>query len=553
MTKSSLGLPRHRTAGQQARPGGAVLVGFQDQGNLGMGYLAANLAHFEHPVELIEFRDPFESILARINQADPVVVGFSLIFQYYLPEYRLLAQQLRAAGVRAHFTMGGHYPSLCPDEVLSAMPELDSVALYEGEFTLVELTAVLRLNEDWHQVPGLAYLERGAVIETPTRPLAEHLDDLPLPMRLGEPERVLGWPTLPLLASRGCARRCSFCSIHTFYRGAPGRTVRVRAPAKVAEEMEMLAEQHGVRVFLFQDDDFPLAGGPGKRWVAELCEEIIRRGLHEKCIWKISCRAEYIEPELFSTLRRAGLYLVYLGLESGSEEGLEILNKNISVDTNNQAVRILKSLDLLVEYGFMLFDPSSTFESVRENIGFLRSMLDDGSGGAVFCRMLPYGGTPIRDRLRDEGRLRGDVKYPDYDFLDPRLNQYHELLNTAVGPWIHGDGLSHQFNWAWHEVFIVRRLVGELPGLQTYEQHLAELTRASNAVLFDFVEQTSLAFEHGDSRMLLRHGLSAPRTDIGGALLDLRNGFVASNQDALMHALTTPDGIYGPALMPQVF
>jgi adhesin HecA-like repeat protein len=72
-------------------------------------------------------------------------------------------------------------------------------------------------------------------------------------------------------------------------------------------------------------------------------------------------------------------------------------------------------------------------------------------------------------------------------------------------------------------------------------------------VLFDFVEQTSLAFEHGDSRMLLRHGLSAPRTDIGGALLDLRNGFVASNQDALMHALTTPDGIYGPALMPQVF
>jgi hypothetical protein len=242
-----------------------------------------------------------------------------------------------------------------------------------------------------------------------------------------------------------------------------------------------------------------------------------------------------------------------MGLESGSDEGLEILNKRIDVETNLYAVQTLKSIDLLVEYGFMLFDPSSTFTSVRQNITFLRTILADGSGGAVFCRMLPYGGTPIRDRLRDEGRLRGDVKYPDYDFLDTRLNAYHALLDAAVGPWIHGTGLSHQFNLAWHEVFVIRRLVGELPGLRRFEADLAALARQSNDVLFDFVEASCTAFERGDSRLLLRHGLEEPRRNLGEALLTLRNDFIADNQDTMLEALTATDGIHGPVLMPQVF
>jgi radical SAM superfamily enzyme YgiQ (UPF0313 family) len=530
-----------------------VIIGFQDQGNLGMGYLASTLELHHHPVELVEFRDPADTIVERVLAADPVVVGFSLIFQFYLPEYRDLVRRLRAAGVDAHFTMGGHYPSLCPDEVLDLVPELDSVALYEGEYTLVELTAALRRGEDWHAVPGLAWTDGPELVRSPDRGLAEHLDDLPLPMRFTEPERVLGWPTLPLLASRGCARRCSFCSIHTFYRGATGRTVRVRAPEKVADEMEMLADRHAVRIFLFQDDDFPLAGRPGDRFIAALTDEIRRRGLHERCIWKISCRAEYVEPETFAAMRDAGLYLVYMGLESGSAEGLEVLNKQITTSTNLQAVATLTSLDILVEYGFMLFDPSTTFASVRENVAFLRTILADGSGGAVFCRMLPYGGTPIRERLRAEGRLRGDVKYPDYDFLDPRLGTYHALLDAAVGPWIHGTGLSHQLNWAWHEVFVIRRLVGELPGLHDFEVALADLSRRSNDVLLGFVEETSVAFEGGDSRPLLRHHLRKPRTRLGEELLELRNGFVADHQDAMLEALMATDGVRGPVLMPQVF
>jgi anaerobic magnesium-protoporphyrin IX monomethyl ester cyclase len=82
-----------------------------------------------------------------------------------------------------------------------------------------------------------------------------------------------------------------------------------------------------------------------------------------------------------------------------------------------QAVALLKELGIAFSYGFMLFDPSSTFESVRQNVGFLRQIVGDGSAAALFCRMLPYGGTPIRDQLQLEGRLRGNVTHPDYDFL----------------------------------------------------------------------------------------------------------------------------------------
>ena len=136
-----------------------------------------------------------------------------------------------------------------------------------------------------------------------------------------KPEQIGGFATLPLLASRGCARRCSFCSIHTFYRTAPGKVVRVRKPAKVIEEMQLLHRTHGVRVFLFQDDDFPLWGNAGRRWATEIVERLHESGLARGAVWKISCRGEYVEPELFSRLRDAGLFLVYMGIESGIESG----------------------------------------------------------------------------------------------------------------------------------------------------------------------------------------------------------------------------------------
>ena len=312
-----------------------------------------------------------------------------------------------------------------------------------------------------------------------------------------------------------------------------------------------LEEHHGVRVFLFQDDDFPLWGPVGRRWADELVDGLQQSGLADRTVWKISCRAEYVEPDLFAKLRDAGLFLVYMGLESGVEQGLKVLNKQITVEQNLFAVQTLKQLGIQVSYGFMLFDPSSSFESIRQNIGFLRQIVGDGSAGAAFSRMLPYGGTPIRDLLRLEGRLRGDLTHPDYDFLDLRLNEYYPLLHQAVRPWIHNQGLSYELNYAWDELEMVSRLVPQVRGQEPYRRALRLLAAESNERLFGLVEESSSAFERGDGWQVDPISVNDYCETGRSRLLDRRNAFVAKNVELLMEAVN-PDCASGPVLAPQV-
>jgi anaerobic magnesium-protoporphyrin IX monomethyl ester cyclase len=537
--------------GARARPGVVALIGFLDQGNLGMGYLSAVLRRHGCEPAWIEVRGAADAIAAEVLELRPLVVGFSLIFQFFLPQYRKLAQRLREAGVTSHFTIGGHYASLCPEELLANFPEIDSVVRYEGEETLVELVDRLAKREEWREIDGLAYLRDGKVVATQARALVGDLDSLPFPDRPKPPERIGGFATLPVLASRGCIRRCSFCSIHTFYRTAPGKVVRVRKPEKVVEEMLDLHRRLGVRVFLFQDDDFPLWGKKGRRWADELTGRLHDSGLADRAIWKISCRAEYVETELFQELREAGLFLTYMGLESGVETGLEILFKQMSVAGNIQAAETLKALDIVFSYGFMLFDPSSTFESVRGNIAFLRRIVGDGAAPAVFSRMLPYGGTPIRDQLAKEGRLRGDLTKPDYVFLDEKLDGYYRRLHVALKPWIHNHGLSNELSYAWDELGTFARLTPGLIGEGDYRKRLANLTANANEKLFRFVEQTSEAFEAGDVAPLAPEPVAVYCERTRQALADLRNEFVAANLGALTER-TNADCSSGPVMRPQV-
>lgn len=542
--------PRRRV--RKPAPARVALIGYQDQGNLGMGYLAAVLQRHGYKAEMIDIRDGGAKIAARLLKRPPLVVGFSLIFQFFLPQFRRVAAHLRSVGITAHFTIGGHYPSLCHDELLTNFPEIDSVVRYEGEETLIELADRLKAGEDWRSISGIAYASNGQVVATPPRALVHDLDSLPFPLRPYGAERIAGFPTLPVLASRGCVRRCSFCSIHTFYRTAPGKVVRMRRPDKVIEEMQLLHRQHGVRIFLFQDDDFPMWGNKGRAWADELTARMHDSGLAKKTIWKISCRAEYVEPERFGRMRDAGLFLVYMGIESGVEEGLKILFKQMTVQQNLDAVATLKKLGLMFLYGFMLFDPSSTFDSIRQNIGFLRQIVGDGSAPAVFSRMLPYGGTPIRDLLAKEGRLRGDLTHPDYDFLDLRINEYHRLLTQAVRPWIHKEGLSYSLGNAIDELETIDRLAPEASGSQAYRLALRGLMADCNSKLFALIEESSTAFERrGDSSALEPQGVRDYCERMLKRLTDLRNDYLSDNLDCLVENIAG-DRVPGPIMTPQI-
>jgi hypothetical protein len=196
--------------------------------------------------------------------------------------------------------------------------------------------------------------------------------------------------------------------------------------------------------------------------------------------------------------------------------------------------------------------PPAPSLSVRQNVSFLRRVVGDGSAAATFCRMLPYGGTPIREVLAREGRLKGDVTGPDYDFHDPRLNRYFDALNGAVSGWIHGEGVSHQLNWAWHEVGVLRRLFPAVDRLDDYKSILRALTTASNDLLFTTVEASAEAWERGDATGFDETALTQACRDLAARLLEQRNGFILRNQDVLLDALAA-DRIAGPIVSPQIF
>src|SRR5579862_3587570 len=144
-----------------------VLIGFKRQGNLGLGYLASTLRARGYPVEILDFEDSFEEILASIRRAQPVLVGFSLIFQFYIFRFEELMRRLRAHGTDAHFTMGGHFPSLSHEHTLELAPQLDSVVRFEGELTLLELVDRLSTGQDWRSIQGIAYRKDEHTIATP--------------------------------------------------------------------------------------------------------------------------------------------------------------------------------------------------------------------------------------------------------------------------------------------------------------------------------------------------------------------------------------------------
>jgi radical SAM superfamily enzyme YgiQ (UPF0313 family) len=234
-----------------------------------------------------------------------------------------------------------------------------------------------------------------------------------------------------------------------------------------------------------------------------------------------------------------------MGIESGVEQGLKILHKEMTVQQNLAGVQTLKDVGIFFSYGFMLFDPSSTFQSVRENLNFLRKIVGYGSAAATFCRMLPYGGTPIRDLLLREGRLRGTLTQPDYDFLDVRLNQYYRQLSQTIRFWIHNNGISNELNYA------VRRLVPGVQGIEGYSADLRSLAKESNERLFALVEQSSLAFEQGDRTELDPDAGREYCEGVGTRLARIRNNFVADNLYLLMDAVN-PDCASGPVLAPQI-
>ena len=486
--------------------GTVVFIGFQEQDNLGIGYMTSVLLEEGYSVKIIDFRSDNHSISESLRTIKPIVVGFSIIFQHYLLQFKSLIDYLRNDGISCHFCAGGHYPSLRPVELFSLISGLNSIVLFEGEWTFLELVNSIAGKSDWRKTRGIAYLENNTVLINPLRPLEKDLDNFSPPFRPPLKEYALGKKFSTILAGRGCLHHCSFCSINEFYSKPPGPVKRVRLPAYVAREMELLFNQESCSVFMFQDDDFPLNFEKRNSWIIDFCNSLKNSGLDEKVMWKINCRPDEVNYDLFSLMKRHGLFLVYLGIESGNVPGLKLMNKNIKPSTNENAVRILKELDILYDYGFMLFDPESTFETVSENLDFLEKIISDGSAPITFCKMLPYAETKIENQLIKQGRLNGTRGYLDYNFHDKRLDLLFEYMATYFSDWI-GDhnGLLNLARWTRYYLVVYEKYFKPDSNFEILKRKATNLVRDSNLEFFIYARYlTDIAKNTGGNNLTMK-------------------------------------------------
>jgi anaerobic magnesium-protoporphyrin IX monomethyl ester cyclase len=447
------------------RPQRVLLVGFQDQDNLGLRYLCAAVRAAGHEPDILTFDADPRSLIARARETDPDVIGLSLIFQYMTPTFADVIAAVRAAGIRAHITVGGHYPSFDYKPVLELIPGLDSIIRFDGEVTLALLLNRLAEGGDWRDIHGLACrLDDGSVHANCLRDPVADLDELPWPERTDIDYESNPLSTASVLGSRGCPWNCSFCSIRPFYEEQGGKLRRLRRPEAVVSEMIDLHERRGVPLFLFQDDDFLATGRRARDWGGGIADLIAEEVGDRRIGFKMSCRSDEVQEEILRRLMRGGLTHVYMGVESGDTAGLVNMNKMLKPETHLRAGAILKSLGLSFDFGFMLMDPSSTFESIRNNIAFLQAFVGDGWSIAPFCRMLPYAGTPVRRQLAAEGRLKGTDFQPDYTFLDPKLDFYYDwMLRTFHRRNFTTEGLCHVLRYL---SFEARLRVGEIDETQ---------------------------------------------------------------------------------------
>ncbi|MEJ2719656.1 MAG: cobalamin-dependent protein [bacterium] len=406
-----------------------VLIGAEYEENLALRYLAASVANTGFVSEIIPFNtaNDLDNVVERVLAADPLVAGISAPFQLRARELLSMARVLRERGFGGHIAVGGHFATFEYANILRDFPAVDSVVRHEGEGPFAWICGRVRDGLPVTAHSGVVVRGNGGIEVGPAHELPP-LDELPFPDRRGEPRNVLGIPSAPLIGSRGCYADCSFCCIYAYHKAARGPRYRRRSPESVVAEMSGLYHERGVRLFVFEDDNFflPAVGANIARYerFAELLSE---EGMTDIGL-VIKCRPNDVDRGLFELLKSIGLVRAYVGIETNSGEGIVSLNRRISSEDNRRALRVLSDLEIYSSFNVLIFDPEATLDGVTQNLDFLEAHADVPFN---FCRAEVYAGTPLKRILESQRRLRGDYLGWDYEMRDPRVELLFRMMLIA--------------------------------------------------------------------------------------------------------------------------
>ena len=333
---------------------------------LGVLYLASYLRkennNFEIKVIDGYHEENVDEVVKKIVSFSPNILCISFTTQGSTGAYEVI-KQVKQKLSNVFIVVGGPHPTIYPEESLIKF-NTDVVVRGEGEITFSKLVNRVLKNSDYYDLQGIAYLKDNSVQINESRPLIKDLDSIPFPARdlldlhvyPGYHYKKASWDT-SYISARGCPNNCVYCSNPVWKLCKPW--MRLRSPQNIADEIEYLKAEYGVKEFYDQTDLF----NGNLTWAKQVCDEFIKRNLNIS--WKVQMTVNNVDEELAEKMVQSGCWLGFVGVESGNDGTTKGIGKRSSRES------AAKTLSILKKSGMKTFILLMAFNVWEEN-GFLK-------------------------------------------------------------------------------------------------------------------------------------------------------------------------------------
>ncbi len=260
----------------------------------------------------------------------------------------------------------------------------------QGEAALVEIIQALNNNRSFDQINNIHYKSGDTYISTPTVRENNKLS-----------ENLVNWDLfahdideyVDIRTSISCPFSCAFCG----FPEHAGKFQTIDAQ-DLEKELNQLARIKSLKGIKFIDDTFNV---PVKRY-KEMLRMMIKNKYQFK--WNSNFRCQYVDREMVELMKESGCEMVFLGLESGSNQILKNMNKSALVEEYLEGIRLLKEYGIITFASFIIGFPGETDQTVKETIRFIKESGIDFFRAAVwFCEHI----TPVW-RERERYKLSGE-------------------------------------------------------------------------------------------------------------------------------------------------
>lgn len=333
---------------------------------LSLAWTAAIAEKAGHTVCIIDARTlglSKEETLERLKEFQPDLLGF-MMTTYMFRETLEWISFLKAA-LKVPVMIGGYNLRVYPRESL-APEEIDYGCVEQAYFTFPALLKELETTRHFQDVPGLVYKDRGEIKITP-HPQKIVFDDFPSPARHLLPNHLYAeFPTerknfTVMVTSLGCPMHCTFCEA--------GQTqYNPRSPLTVVNEMQECHDKYGVREIDIFDYEFPRL----RQRTLTICRDIKKRGLD--ITWACRSRVDSVDAELLQEMYSAGCRRIYYGIESGLQEMLDKVTKEITLPQITKAIRLTKEVGIKPLGFFLVGSPGETKKTVKRTVRFAKKL-----------------------------------------------------------------------------------------------------------------------------------------------------------------------------------